>query len=124
MGGFLSRRHGRELVVAGFAFHEGRYTAVAAGAGLKANDARPSEPGSVEWAIHQAGLPRAILDLRAAAKGSPESAWLTAPIEHRSIGALATDLAFFPTMLPEQYDLLIAFDKTSPSRLLPQHRRD
>src|SRR5262249_61013294 len=87
------------------------------------NDARPSETGSVEWAFHQAGLPRAILDLRAADKGTPDSAWLTAPIDHRNIGAVATDMAFFPTVLPEQYDLLIAFDRTTPSRLLSPHRR-
>jgi erythromycin esterase len=124
MGSFLSRRHGQDVLVAGFAFHEGRYTAVAPGAGLRANDARPSEPGSVEWAVQQAGLPRAILDLRTADKDAPESAWLTAPVDHRNIGALATDLGFAPTVLPRVYDLLIAFGKTSPTRLLPPHRRD
>ena len=31
MGGFLSRRHGADMVVVGFAFHSGRYTAVAPG---------------------------------------------------------------------------------------------
>ena len=34
MGGFLSRRHGADMVVVGFAFHSGRYTAVAPGTGL------------------------------------------------------------------------------------------
>ena len=47
MGGFLSRRHGADMVVVGFAFHSGRYTAVAPGTGLKANDAaRPSRGAS------------------------------------------------------------------------------
>jgi hypothetical protein len=33
-------------------------------------------------------------------------------------------MAFFATVLPEHYDLLIAFDRTTPSRLLSSHRRD
>ena len=39
MGSFLAERHKDDMVVVGFAFHEGRYTAVARGAGLQANDA-------------------------------------------------------------------------------------
>jgi erythromycin esterase len=123
MGGFLAERHGDDMVVAGFAFHEGRYTAIARGHGLRANEAKPSEPGSVEWAFHQAGLPRAILDLRRAENGSPSAGWLAEPIEHRSIGALAVSRAFFAQELPALYDLLIFFDRTSASELLPPHRR-
>ncbi len=124
MGGFLHERHGDDMVVVGFAFHEGRYTAVARGAGLRDNVAGPSAPGSVEWAFHQAGLPRAILDLRRAEKDSPASGWLTRPINHRNIGALAMGSAFFSHELTESYDLLIYFDQTSASVLLPPHRRD
>ncbi len=124
MGGFLKQRHGADMVVVGFAFHEGRYTAIARGAGLKANDAGPSAPGSVEWAFHEAGLPRAILDLRKVEKGSTGSGWLAGGISHRSIGALAMDSAFAPQVLPTAYDLLIFFDRTTASTLLPPHRRE
>jgi erythromycin esterase len=124
MGGFLRQRHGADMVVVGFAFHEGRYTAVARGAGLKANDAGPSAPGSVEWAFHEAGLPRAVLDLRKAEKGSAGSGWLAGGISHRNIGALAMDAAFAPTVLPTAYDLLIFFDRTTASTLLPPHGRE
>ncbi len=126
MGGFLSQRHGADMVVVGFAFHEGRYTAVARGAGLKANDAGPSEPGSVEWAFHQAGLPRAIIDLRKAEKASPGSGWLAEPVDHRMIGAVASGwgMTAAPYDLPASYDLLVFFDKSTASALLPPHRRD
>lgn len=124
MGGFLSKRHGPEMVVAGFGFHEGRYTAIERGVGLKANDAGPSAPGSVEWVFHEAGLPRAILDLRKAVKDSPASGWLTEALEHRSIGALAMPSALATADLPSIYDLFIFFDQTTPSTLLPPHRRD
>jgi erythromycin esterase len=123
MGGFLAERHGKDMVVCGFAFHEGRYTAVARGVGLQENVAGPSQPGSVEWAFHQAGLPRAVLDLRKVEKASPASAWLTEPIPHRNIGALAMGSVFVENDLPASYDLLIFFDQTRASVLLPPHRR-
>lgn len=124
MGGFLRQRHGADMVVVGFAFHEGRYTAVARGAGLKANEAGASEPGSVEWAFHRAGMPRAILDLRTVEKDSPGSGWLAGGVGHRNIGALAMGPAFAPQVLPAAYDLLIFFDRTTPSVLLPPHARE
>ena len=124
MGGFLSRRHGADMVVVGFAFHSGRYTAVAPGAGLKANDAGPSEPGSIEWAFHETNLPRAFLDLRKIDKASAASGWLAEPIGHRSIGALAMGTGFAAYDLSENYDLLIFFDQTTASVLLPPHRRN
>ena len=124
MGGFLSERHKADLLVAGFAFHEGRYTAVAPGRGLRANDAAPSSPGSVEWAFHQAGLARAVLDLRRAEKGSPGSGWLAEPLEHRNVGALAVGSAFYAQTLPDAYDLLVFFDRTNPSVTLPFVGRD
>jgi erythromycin esterase len=124
MGGFLAGRHGDDYLAAGFAFHEGSYTAIARGQGLRSNAARPSRPGSVEWAFHRAGLPRAVLDLRAARGGEGEAGWLARPMEHRNIGALAVGSGFFAQELPAAYDLLIFFDHTTPSQLLPPRRPD
>jgi erythromycin esterase len=123
MGGFLAERHKEDMVVAGFAFHEGRYTAVARGVGLRANDAGPSGPGSIEYALHQVGEPRVILDLRKVDKASPASGWLADPVDHRNIGALAIASAFSPNNLPGNYDLLVFFDRTTASVLLPPHRQ-
>ncbi len=124
MGAFLAEKHRDDMVVAGFAFHEGKYTAIAPGQGLKANEAAPSALGSVEHAFHQVGLERAVIDLRLAKKDHAESGWLTEPIEHRNIGAVAIGATFFPCELPSHYDLLIFFDKTKPTVLLPPHARD
>ena len=57
-------------------------------------------------------------------KDSAGSGWLVAPIGHRNIGALAMGPAFFPSELPACYDILIFFDHTTASVLLPPHRRD
>jgi erythromycin esterase len=113
MGSYLAKRYGKDMVVAGFALHEGRYTAVGKGGLTDANEAKPPPAGSVEWNCHETGLPRFILDLRGA-KDSPGS-WLAKPQLFRSIGALAMDQQFYPTTVADDYDLLIYFDRTTPS---------
>ena len=52
------------------------------------------------------------------------SGWLAEPIDHRMIGAVATGWAAAPYDLPASYDLLVFFDKSTASALLPPHRRD
>ena len=93
MGSHLAKRHGKDYVVLGFAAHKGRYTAVGQGTGLGTHAAPPSQPGSIEYYTHASGLPRMIIDLRRASKDDPTSAWLTRALDHRSIGALASDMS-------------------------------
>jgi len=59
-----------------------------------------------------------VLDLRLASEDDPGSRWLTRVLDFRSIGALASSYAFGPTLLTADYDALIFFDQTTPSRLL------
>ncbi len=120
MGSFLSERHADELIVFGFAFHEGDYTAVGK-RGLGTYGTSASEPGSLEWALHLTGIPRLIIDIRGAGK-SPNSAWLKQKLDFRSIGAMAMDYAFYPTVLTDQFDVLIYFDESHPSVLLETPR--
>jgi erythromycin esterase len=115
MGSHLAQRHGKDYFVFGFAAHKGRYTAVARGTGLGTHELRPSEPGSVEYYASASGLSRMIIDLRRASRDEPAAAWLTRPIKHRSIGALAQD-AWYPSELPREYDALILFDDTRASQ--------
>jgi erythromycin esterase len=116
MGSYLAKRYGKELVILGFACHEGRYTAVKPGRGVvDDNLLQPSAPGSLEQHLHATGLPRLVLDLRKASKDAAESSWLRRPHEFRSIGALAVDRQFFPIVVPDAYDVLIYFDKTRAS---------
>ncbi len=115
MGSHLAKRHGKDYVVLGFAAHQGRYTAVGRGTGVGTHNMPPSQPGSVEYYAHASGLPRMIIDLRRASKDDPSSAWLTRPLDHRSIGAVAHN-ASYPSLLPDEYDALIAFDATTASK--------
>jgi erythromycin esterase len=116
MGSHLAKRYGKEMVVLGFACHEGRYTAVNPRRGLvDDNELTPSAPGSLEWLLHETGQPRLALDLRHASDDAPESSWLRRPHNFRSIGALAMDRQFFPTVVPDLYDVLLYFDQTKAS---------
>ncbi len=115
MGSHLAKRHGKDYVVLGFAAHRGRYTAVGQGTGVGTHKMPSSQPGSVEYYAHVSGLPRMIIDLRRASKDNPSSAWLTRPLDHRSIGAIAHN-ASYPSVLPDEYDALIAFDETTASK--------
>ena len=117
MGSHLAKRHGKDYLVVGFAAHKGRYTAIGRRTGLGTHEAPPSQSGSVEYYTHCSGLPRMIIDLRRASKDNPSSAWLTRPLDHRSIGAMAHDTSS-PFVLPDEYDALIAFDDTTASKSL------
>lgn len=113
MGTFLNEKYGKEMVVFGFGFHEGSYTAVGK-KGLGIYTTSSSQPGSLEWFFHNTGKERLCLDLRKIPK-SPLSKILSNDIDFRSIGAMAMDEAFYPTRITDQFDAVIYFDKTTPS---------
>jgi len=121
MGDYLNQQHGSDMVVFGFCFHEGTYTAVG-DQGLGTYGTSSSEVGSLEWAFHRTGFPRFMLDLRLASPGDPNSSWLTQSLDFRSIGALAVQHAFYPTKVTDQFDILIYFDQTNPSALLHDYQ--
>jgi erythromycin esterase-like protein len=114
LGARLASRYGRELIVFGFAFHEGSYSALARGApGVEV--AKPSTPGSLEWACHSIGVPQFILDLRSARGDPGASAWLSQPLPMRNV-------AFYETgaiPVAQYYDALVYFDHSTPSKPLP-----
>ena len=117
MGSHLAKWHGKDYVVLGFALYKGRYTAVGSNGGLGTYGTSPAQPGSIEYYTHATGLPRLIIDLRRASKDDPDSAWLTRELDHRTIGALARDVSL-PSVLPDEYDALIAIDDTTASKSL------
>jgi erythromycin esterase len=114
MGHYLSQSHGDDMIVFGFAFHEGEYTAVGPN-GINVYSTSVSEPGSVEWFLKSSGLPRLILDIREISRGEKGAQWLLQELEFRSIGSMAMDYAFSPRKITEEFDALIYFEKTSPS---------
>jgi erythromycin esterase len=116
LGAHLAERYGDDQLVVGFASHSGRFTAIQPGLGLVAGNAlTPSAPGSLEWRLHETGLPRAVLDLRRASRDAPESSWLRRPHDLRAIGTVTLDRQFFPSVVPDAYDVLIYFDQTHAS---------
>jgi erythromycin esterase-like protein len=116
LGARLASKYGREMVVFGFAFHEGRYSALTGRDRSGANDATPSAPGSLEWACHSTGIPQFALDLRGATADPGASAWLARPLPMRSFAFRAV-----PDTIPvtKYYDALVFFDHTTPSTRLP-----
>jgi hypothetical protein len=95
MGSYLAKRYGKDYVVLGFGFHEGSYNANGA-QGLKALRRRS----------------------RKAAPDQPGSAWLLDDVQFRTIGSVPVD-GFATTRLVHDYDVMIYFDHSSPSMLLP-----
>lgn len=117
MGKYLYEKFENDIFVFGLLFGEGNYTARGQD-GLGSYGTSLPEPGSYEDAFRKTGIQRFILDFRNIAY-SPFSRWLNEEMNFRSIGAMAMDYAFFRTVLPRQFDAVIYFDKTTPSKLLP-----
>jgi len=119
MGYHLAQAHGDDYRVLGFASHDGRYNAWASTGAANAYDAVPSYPGSVEYVFHSTGMPQFILDLRLASNDDPASFWLLGSILNRNIGSYAIPGFSLTIRLTKDYDALIFFNHTTPSRLLP-----
>jgi erythromycin esterase len=117
MGMHLAKRYGKEFVVLGTAVHEGKYRAPHRVLGWKIaeHDVTPSYPGSVDWYLHQTGLPHFILDLAKASKRSEAQNWLRRPLDLRYLGGTANDWQFYSVRLAEEYDGLIFLDNTTPA---------
>jgi erythromycin esterase len=114
MGTFLSQRYGDDMIVFGFAFHEGEYTAVG-NKGINTYGTYQSEPGSLEWFCKSSGIPYFILDLRPSLNAGEGAKWLRQELNFRSIGSMAMDYAFSPRKVYKEFDAIIYFEKTTPS---------
>ena len=99
--------------IIGFSFGDGDFTAVGP-RGLTSYPAVAPPQGSFEDVFRSTGIPCFALDLRGVG-GNPESAFLAASHDFRSIGAIAYDAQFFPASLASQFDVVIYFDHTKPS---------
>lgn len=121
MGEVLHRRFGTDMVVFGFSFLRGEFTAVQGQNGLRTLSVRGSRPGGWERFFQKAGKPRFLLDLRdvrspAAARTLSESRtlWL--------IGAAWNDEATsrWPIAPPKAFDVMIYIEDTTASHVLPR----
>jgi len=123
MGSYLSGKHGQDMIVFGFAFDQGTYTAIGK-EGLGVYGTSPSEPGSVEWALKKTGIKNMILDLRLTRGGEKEGRWLNQELNSRSIGAMAMDYAFGKNNISEAFDALIYFETSTPSDCLSLRKKE
>jgi erythromycin esterase len=129
MGGYLRQRYGDDMVIAGFSFHQGQFNAYGWKDGrivspLGVHSSSQAMAGSYEYYFNQVEPDRFFVDLRPLRLGAPDhAAWLKGPLPLRMIGAV-TDVAndarnYMNTRLVDQFDFLIHFRRTEPSRLLP-----
>ena len=123
MGQHLRKAFGQQMRVVGFALDRGDVRAKALKQGKPAADGRvaltipAAKAGSPEALLRAAGLPRAILDLRAVPATSPLGAWLAAPQPIRSIGwgydPAAASASYQSFVLPQAFDVLIFIENTT-----------
>lgn len=117
MGSYLAANYGPAYLPMAFAFNEGSYNAQSA-MGVGPNTADPSFAGSVEFTCLQTDMPQFILDLRKATPNNSGSAWWLNDVMFRTIGLTPSD-GFTITRMLQQYDVLVYFEHSSPSMLLP-----
>ncbi|MDX1394208.1 MAG: erythromycin esterase family protein [Gemmatimonadota bacterium] len=126
MGSYLRAEHGSDMVIVGFDFDRGSFTAVATlpggVGGLQEHTVGPAPAGSYESYFRAAGEPRFFLDLRGRGYASPATSWLAGPRLMRAVGAVYTPLEperfFLNVAMPQQFDVMIYIEVSSATTLL------
>jgi len=126
MGRHLRQRYGKDMMIFGFSVYEGSCNAVSfysetGGYGPLTQHRVPPPAESYEDYFRRAGIAKMFLDLREIGPG-PATDWLFGPRFFRSIGAVydsnTASRYFYPARLPQEFDVMIYFQETSPSVLL------
>ena len=126
-GSFLRGVYGDAMLIVGFSHEAGTFTAVhqrgSSYLGLASHPLRTPNPLSYEHYLSTATDPRYVVDLRNRAAGSTASSWLTGPRGFRAIGCCYDPGAAYrywsQSPLPEWYDVLIHYESTRPTTVLP-----
>lgn len=121
MGMWLRAQYGTAMRVVGQTFYAGTCNA---SEGIVTEVTVPPPPAdSYEAAFHGTGLPRAIVDLRAARPGAEATTWLDGPHPTHFIGAGYDEAApekYFENMrLARVFDAVIFIQDSTPTKLLP-----
>jgi erythromycin esterase len=128
MGTYLRTTHGSDMVVIGFDFDRGSFTAVTIAPDgsfteRRAHAVGSAPSGSYESFFRAAEEPRFILDMRGVNLGTPATSWLAGPRSFRSIGccyAPSDPNRFFRTdRLPALFDVMIFIEQSTPTNVLP-----
>jgi erythromycin esterase len=131
MGSHLRARYGDDMVVIGFSFGSGEFSAVLPfGSGTLATaGVGPPRSDSYEHRFERASVPDFFVDLRPLRAGAPDHAeWLLGPARMRMIGAgydpSTPDAYYDPeTRLALDFDVIVHISRTTASRPLPARRR-
>ena len=128
MGSHLRQEYQDGMVIVGFNFFKGSFNAVDFdmwnGIGdLTSHTVGPPPEDSYAYHFRGANMPRMILDLRGVDFDSTATDWLPGPRRFRIVGALYDDSNplnyFYDARLPVEYDVIVYFQNTTPSVLLP-----
>lgn len=116
---------GDEMVIFGFLFNRGGFTALEVAVpsrGLWSFEVGPAPAGTVEAEFAAAGLGLAVVDLRRLPDEGPVMEWFSTPRPTRSSGGGydvdAPDDYFIGYVAPEAFDALVYVDTTTPTRLV------
>ena len=124
-GRHLRRTFGDEMVIVGFLFNQGGFTALDATnsfAGMRTFTVDPAPPETIEARFAGAGLRTALVDLRRLPSSGAVSEWFRAPRPSRfswgeyDLSAPEDHLTL--DVLPDAFDALAYVDTTTPTRLI------
>ncbi len=117
LGRLCRKAFGAQAYAIGFGTHAGQVAAADAwGGDMQVMELRPSASGSHERVFHDSGVPRLLLPMRGLAADG-DLAGLRESRLQRAVGVLYrphTEMAshYFESVLPEQYDEYIWFDRS------------
>ncbi|MDE2804366.1 MAG: erythromycin esterase family protein [Gemmatimonadota bacterium] len=126
-GSFLRRAYGDAMLIVGFSHEAGTFTAVhqrgSSYLGLASLTLGRPNPLSYEHYLSTAAAPRYVVDLRNRDTSSEGASWLTGPRGFRAIGCCYDPGASYrywsQSPLLEWYDVLIHYESTRPTVVLP-----
>jgi len=128
MGSHLRTSHGSDMVVMGFAFDRGSFTAVTIDqggsfSGLTSHSVGAAPDDSYEFFLRATGEPQFLLDMRGVELGTSATSWLAGPRRFRSIGCCYApsdpSRHFRSERLPGQFDVVIFMERSNPTVILP-----
>lgn len=128
MGSYLRSWYGERMVVFGSAFYHGSFNALTSHGGVFSGvpHAIPAEDpysDSYEYIFRGANIPRFFLDMRDPSSPPSVGSWILGPRTIRVVGATYDDLYprlyFYSTHLLAEYDVMVYFQDSTPSTLLP-----
>ena len=131
MGYNLRQKYSDEIVIVGMTFNKGSFNAYGYDLTLRQTTTGIVVPftvpqarkGSYAWCFSQAGISRFFLDFRKIKTGQEETLWFSIPHYLRYLDAIydptEPDYWYFNYKANDLYDVMIFFESTSPSTLLP-----